>query len=92
MDPGDRLSNFREAVRALVLGAADTQIVLIIAQILNFVTTGKCSLSAYHFRAAVDAMLISFSSMVLSVAAVRSYWRSRLAAGIRFLLSVGTFI
>lgn len=75
-----------------MLGTADTQMVLVIAQIINFVTKGKCSLSAYHFRAAVNAMLISFSSIVLSVAAVRSYWRSKPAAVVRILISTGIFI
>ncbi|KAH8676401.1 hypothetical protein BGZ60DRAFT_525852 [Tricladium varicosporioides] len=92
VDPRDTPSKFRETIRAIVLNTADMQMVLVIAQIINFVTKGKCSLSAYHFRAAVNAMLISFSSIVLSIAAVRSYWRSKPAAIIRVLISTAIFI
>ncbi|KAF4635912.1 hypothetical protein G7Y89_g2182 [Cudoniella acicularis] len=91
-DPQDNESKFRQAIRSLVLGIADTQMVLVIAQTLNFVTLGKCSLSAYHFRAAIDAMLISFSCVVLSVAAVRSYWRSKPTAILRLIFSIGIYI
>lgn len=75
-----------------MLGTADTQMVLVIAQTLNFATLGKCGLSAYHFRAAVDAMLISYSSVVLSVALVRSYWRSIPTAAFRVILSLGVYL
>jgi hypothetical protein len=66
--------------------------VLVIAQTINFATLGKCELSAYHFRAAVDAMLISYSSVVLSVALVRSYWRSIPTAAFRVVLSFGVYL
>ena len=86
---GDKL---RAAGRTFVLGIADTQTISVGTFLLGFAGRTKCSLTSYHFTVAVDQMMIALSAMTLSVALIRTYWRNPLAAALRSLLSVGTFV
>lgn len=95
-DSKDRKKGFGDKIRAagrtFVLGIADTQTIFVGAFLLSFAGKTKCSLTSYHFTVAVDQMMIALSAITFSVALVRTYWRSPLAAAFRLLLSLSTFI
>jgi hypothetical protein len=83
---------FRTAGRTFVLGVSDTQTIFVAAFLLGFAGQSKCQLTSYHFTVAVNQMMIALSVITFSVALVRTYWRSPLAAAFRLLLSIGCFI
>ncbi|CAN9093336.1 unnamed protein product [Alternaria alternata] len=89
---GHRRSKLRAAGRTFVLGVADTQTVFVGGFLLSFAGRNKCTLSSYHFTAAVSQMMIALSVITMSVAVVRTYWRNPLAAALRLVLSLGAFI
>jgi hypothetical protein len=94
-DPSTTLSwkdRVRAAGRTFVLGVADAQTILVAAFLLSFAGQSKCKLTSYHFGVAVNQMMIALSVITFSVALVRTYWRSPLAAAFRLLLSTGAFI
>ena len=82
----------RAAGRTFVLGVADTQTIFVGAFLLGFAGRNKCKLTSYHFTVAVSQMMIALSVITLSVALVRTYWRSPFAAAFRLSLSVGAFV
>ena len=91
-DPHDQKSRLRAFVRTIILGISDSQTILAIAFGFNFAAMSKCSLTSYHYGVALDTILITCSSMVLSVAMVRDYWESPLAALIRWLMMTFVFV
>ncbi|CAN9144198.1 unnamed protein product [Alternaria sp. RS040] len=82
----------RAAGRTFIIGTADAQTIFVGAFLLGFAGQNKCTLTSYHFTVAVNQMMIALSVITFSVALVRTYWRSPLAAVFRLLLTIGSFI
>ena len=75
---------FAEAYEKTLSAASDTQIILSLAYWVNFYLDGKCELSAYHYTLAIDTGLIALSTFVASTVTIRNYYKTPLAASLRY--------
>lgn len=77
-------NEFAGAYRKTLLTASGTQTFLSLAYWINFYTDGKCTLSAYHYSLAMNIDFIIIFSFVASTLTIRNYYKSSLAATLRF--------
>ena len=75
---------FAESYQKTLLAASDLQSILSIAYWVNFYVDGKCKLSAYHYSLVRDIGFIALSSFVASTLTIRNYYKTPLAAALRF--------
>lgn len=75
-----------KAYRNILLAASDSQSLLSMAYWVNFYIKGKCELSAYHYRLAIDIGLISCSSFISSTLMIRNYYKKPITAILRYMI------
>lgn len=74
-----------KASQAFLLATSDSQTLLALAYGVNFLSAGKCDLSAYHFTIAVKIGLIICSNFVMSNFIIRKFWNVPLSAFLRYV-------
>ncbi|KAF2491127.1 hypothetical protein BU16DRAFT_543381 [Lophium mytilinum] len=62
-----------------------------IVYIANFISTGKCNLTTYHYYVALDSVLVACSTLVLIFISARHHYRTTVASLVRFSATVVIF-
>jgi hypothetical protein len=76
------------AFQAFALAIADSQTFLAIAYIINFGATGQCTVSTYHFRIALNILLLTCTVCFMSTQFIPTYCDSKVAAVLRYLATM----
>lgn len=64
----------------MLIANADTQIFISLSYGINFALSSKCTLSAYHYKVALNMVLLALASTTLSTLMIRDYWKRSLTA------------
>ncbi|XTI94382.1 hypothetical protein V2W45_1438384 [Cenococcum geophilum] len=82
----NRRSHYR-----LLFAFSDILTIQAVVYILNFVLTGKCGLTTYHYFVALDSLLLFCSTMVLVFVTSRHHYWETLLGPFRFLATLVIF-
>ena len=80
-----------QILRGLLIAVADSLLVITVSFGISFAVQGRCTVTAYHYNAGIDLILLSCASQVLSIVVVRDYWSTKTASAVRTLFSCFIF-
>jgi hypothetical protein len=63
-----------------------------IVYIINFIITGKCTLTTYHYYVALNSVLLACSSLVLILVTARHHYYKTFAGPLRFIVTLASFV
>lgn len=75
-----RLHRLSHYLSNMLIANADTQIFISLSYGINFALSSKCTLSAYHYKVALNMVLLALASTTLSTLMIRDYWKRSLTA------------
>jgi len=82
----------REFFCTILFSTSDLSIILVVVYMLNFLLTGKCTLTTYHYYIGLDSVLLACSTMLLTFFTAQQHYWHTLAGPLRFIASLAIFI
>ncbi|KXX76966.1 hypothetical protein MMYC01_207141 [Madurella mycetomatis] len=77
---------------AALLSISDSQLLLSIAQLINFANTGRCTTSRYHYNIGLHLIFILCWSSLIAMVLLRNFYKAPVTALVRVLCLFGLII